>query len=277
MDTIPGSLQARFASAQVILGLTPALLSSIAPSIGEIAMLSSNRPLLSLLLSLGGPAIFCFRTLTYDDPLPILSPSHTIFARTPLRMKRSRAYAISISEYLCAMLAIWNVVDASWDLGNQTIVSWRCDMYFLPFTWAMMAGVVHIVASLAWQFSKTMRAVRAAEASSNEAKRGRSNWYWMAEIWYWIKNDVTPCAAREKRNFLQHQERNAFCLVVFCNVLGQFFAFILLIYGTFLLSSLQFIGARDSIFTVLRYLGSSILCRLILMFEIAGIHAVENP
>lgn len=51
-----------------MLGLLPTLLSTIAPSIPEMALLSSYRPMLSFILSLGAPVIWPSRIFEYSDP-----------------------------------------------------------------------------------------------------------------------------------------------------------------------------------------------------------------
>ena len=269
-DQLEGSVQSAFQSSQVILGLTPTLLSSIAPTVGEICMLSSNRPFLSILLSVGGPAVFCFRAMTYDDPLASLLPSRTFLTRTPMRRKGLGAKitrnVISLLEYMVALGAITNVVEASWMLGIQTIVSWKCEISFLPLTWTSLAMVVHLIASGSWLCSNTMRSMRVGHNQGETAHR----------FWQWTRSEFTLCAARERGGFLDGREQPASRLVVFANIFAQAGSFASVIYGTILLSSLLFIGVLDSFKYVIRYLLSALACRIVLMFELSGMIAVEN-
>jgi hypothetical protein len=83
-DKLPAWLQINFQAAQVMLGLTPTVLAVVAPSIGEISMLSSVRPGLSLLLSPGSPALFSLRPLEQDNPLSILKDRSDVARRQSL-------------------------------------------------------------------------------------------------------------------------------------------------------------------------------------------------
>ena len=265
--------QAAFSSSQVFLGVTPTLLSLVAPTIGELNMLSSNRPLLSFLISLGAPSTFCFRMLTYDDPLQSLVPVRTIFTRTPFgrRSPNSRAVriALSLCEYLFTGAAVGNVIHASWTLGPQTILSWKCQWTFLPFVWTTLSFTVHIIASQAWLFSHTMRAVRATERRSG-------SWGVAGTLRSMIEDELTLSATREKRAFLKHRGRAESRVIVFSNILAQAAGLILILFGTFVLSGLMLIGARDALYFILRFLASGAVSRIILMFEISGMAAVEN-
>jgi len=257
-----------FASAQVVLGLTPTLLSTIAPSVGEICMLSSNRPLLSVLLSLGGPSVFCFRTLEYDDPLSNLVRVQSLFNTRPMRKGGAKAFTISACEYLLALAAIANTMHAGWMLGIDTVISWKCQISCLPVVWACCSLVIHVTASGSWQFSNTMRAVYVASVDERGEKIRRS-------VFEWMVDEFTLCAVKEKRGFLA-QLKQEYWPVLFANVLAQSGAFVLVFFGTLLFSSLLFIGTIDAVGVVCRYMVSTAICRLILMYELRGMAAVET-
>ena len=160
---------ANFASAQVLLGLMPGLLSLAASSIGEISMLSSQRPLLSLLLSMGGPAVYQSRTFRYDYPLK------TLPLRSSIWTARARKWwmLISAGQYLVALLSITNVMQTSWQLGLRTVVVWKCNSSYLPFLYSILLVVIHLIGAGSWYFSKTMNAVRLTEGNHPNS---RSKW-----------------------------------------------------------------------------------------------------
>lgn len=66
-------------SATTMLGLMPTILSYIGLTVGEMALLSSRRPVLTGLLLLGTPAVFATRPFTLNNPaeslVAILGPS----------------------------------------------------------------------------------------------------------------------------------------------------------------------------------------------------------
>lgn len=60
-----------YQAASVIMGLTPTLLASLGPSVAEASLLSTHRPLLSLLsflISLGAPVVYPMRVFDFTDP-----------------------------------------------------------------------------------------------------------------------------------------------------------------------------------------------------------------
>ena len=211
--------KAEFASAQVFLGLTPTLLSSIAPTIGEICILSSNRPLLNFLLSLGCPSVLCFRSLTYDDPVANLRPQRTLFIRTVMRAEGVSATVsrriLSAFEYLLVLAAAANTLHASWTLGLQTVVSWKCQVSFLPFIWSILTIIVHLIASASWRHSEVIRSLQAVETLS--FKRGT-----FATLWQWIVDEGTPCGYREQRGFLRSRKTLESRWIILANFFAQF-------------------------------------------------------
>jgi hypothetical protein len=52
-----------------------------------------------------------------------------------------------------------------------------------------------------------------------------------------------------------------------------------IIFGSLLLSGLLFIGPRDALLVIFRYVASVLVCRIIVMFELAGMreHYIPNP
>jgi hypothetical protein len=58
LSTVSESAKGDMASASVLLGLTPSILSSLGPTLAEVSLLSLRRPILAILISLGSPAIY---------------------------------------------------------------------------------------------------------------------------------------------------------------------------------------------------------------------------
>ncbi len=48
------------------------------------------------------------------------------------------------------------------------------------------------------------------------------------------------------------------------------------IFGTFLMSSFMFLGPKDALSVAGRYMGGTMSCRIILMYEIAGMREVYH-
>jgi len=71
LDNLVESIKSNMGTAQVLLGLTPVILSNFGLKIAEISVMSTQRPLLTLMLTLGAPAIYPTRLLRYDNPFEI--------------------------------------------------------------------------------------------------------------------------------------------------------------------------------------------------------------
>ena len=121
-DLLPNEQQ-NFASANVMLGLTPTILSSIAPSVSEISLLSSRRPLMATLLSIGGPAVYVPRSLTYQSPLAILRPTSGLSRQTRKPMSKRRRWTWVALQYATVAAAVFKVVHTSWQLGLRTVIT----------------------------------------------------------------------------------------------------------------------------------------------------------
>ncbi len=89
LSHVPSDQQANLNSAAVILGIMPTLLSSIGPSIAETSLLSAHRPFLSLLISMGAPAIWPTRIFKYKDPIQALE-GHDMLNLKPVRIWRAK-------------------------------------------------------------------------------------------------------------------------------------------------------------------------------------------
>ena len=66
------SIKSDVGTAQVLFGLLPVILSNFGPTIAEISVMSTQRPLLTLMLAFGAPAVYLTRLFRYDSPLEVL-------------------------------------------------------------------------------------------------------------------------------------------------------------------------------------------------------------
>jgi hypothetical protein len=119
--------KAYISAASILLGLTPIMLSTLALTVSEIGLLSLNRPVLSLILSLGTASVFTSRDLGYsnDDAAEILSQRRGLPNNLIRRLQRSRKmrYTLSVMQYIVTMVSVANVMNTSWQLGLSTVTS----------------------------------------------------------------------------------------------------------------------------------------------------------
>ena len=265
-DELPSQVSLAMASAQVILGLTPTFISTLSPTVGEVSMLSANRPVLSFMISLGCPALFSLRSLEYDDPLALIQwPGRSIFRRRP---SKQQAW-VSALQYLLVLAAIANVIIADGQLGYNTINVWVAGRPYLVYIWSISAIVPHGFSAVAFYLSRSARAVRRL----NEQQRLKEN----KDGWLHARfsREVTVCAAKHRRGYIEHQVDEP-SWVIALSLVASFMGYALIIYGTILFPSLLFIGPLDAFTIIMRYFGSTVVCRMILLYELNGIIAVES-
>jgi len=281
-DLLPNEQQ-NFASANVMLGLTPTILSSIAPSVGEISLLSSRRPLMATLLSIGGPAVYVARSLTYQSPIAILRPTSSLFTQTRKPMSDRRHWPWLALQYAAAAAAVFNVAHTSWQLGSRTVITWKCNTSYMPVLWSTLAAVIHIVAAIGWHSSYAMRQLR------NEQRLSHGVSTWLSGLAQTVRQELTLSVDADVRLHAHKtcatdggasdtapvEERDEFWLTIFAMQLADIASFVHLVFGTLVFSSLMFIATLDAATVVLRYMVSGLLCRFVLLYELSGMRSAE--
>ncbi|KAI5924581.1 hypothetical protein F4810DRAFT_664254 [Camillea tinctor] len=254
------------ASAQVLLGVMPTILALIGPSTEELALLTvvARRPLLALLLALGCPSVYLSRAFEYRDPDGLLQDR-----KDRLRQWRpfpAAQWTISFCEYALAIMAVVNTALLDWDLGIKTICSFLSDTVIAPTIWGLLAVAIHIVGTI------TLRLRVRREYGPRDAGEGTTftDWLWrtpdrLKEICRW---EFIPSVAQGSIRVKTFPETKTFIFLawflspgIICHI----------IFGTILMSSLTFIGPKDAFGVVGRYMLSVLACRIILMYEIAGL------
>jgi hypothetical protein len=272
---IASDITTNFNSATVVLGFMPTLLATIGPSIAEMAVLSSYRPFLGFLIALGAPANWPTRLLEYNYPARVLGSSGNeargvlLVVHIAPRFKWTVA-PISALQYILAAAAVVNVAWTSVELGRRSILSWGCTTTFGPLLWTSLAGVVHLVAVASFvcvrkgAYSKELQKNgEDFESRSATSKIGRR----LAGM---MTSEVTIYV--EQR--LHEDDENARVppIAVVSNVLAGCGGFVHLVFGTIIFSSLLFVSVWDALNHILtRYNISAIVCRLIVVIEVAGL------
>ncbi|CAM1501969.1 Fc.00g039530.m01.CDS01 [Cosmosporella sp. VM-42] len=286
--------------AQVLLGVMLTVLALLGASTDEMAMLTivGKRPLLTLLLSIGSPSAYISRAFDYTDPADILS-------KHPNRLKQWRPsewrylIPITIAEYGIAAAAATNVATISWELGIRCISLVGTDTIYLPLLWAcigilvQMAGAVVLRLRLrGWrdksaEFGEQHEAsivLKENEMAKDANKRGvpleASAGQTFGSFLKWIRNiggrlggicrtEFVPSAATEfDVHIITFLERKIFLVAAW---LLSTIMILHIVSGTLVYASLTFIGTQDAIGVVSRYIGSVAVCRVLLMYELAGL------
>ncbi|CAF9928907.1 MAG: hypothetical protein GOMPHAMPRED_005250 [Gomphillus americanus] len=300
---LPQQIALAMAGAQVILGLAPALISSLSPSVGEISMLSANRPLLSLLLVMASPALWSPRFLEYDDPLEVLKPQkNTPFDQRRRYVVGKREKWISAGQYTIAILAMFATFGISWQLGYYSVSSWKVGCPELIFIWSCLVLIPHLVASVSWYYSYTMAAERVANRFERQEENDRFGWFKAS-----FMRETTICAAKRRRSYLKHRSgrrggssdsqlpmgvsyvgdqtanssdslehlKKEHWWVLWSNIVAGWMGWVQVVYGTCVFSSLLFIGPLNAFACIMSYVGATLVCRGVMTYELQGMRAVE--
>lgn len=178
-------------NACILLGLLPIFVATFGPTIAEIALLSSRRPLPSFLLSVGVPAIFIIRPMAYADPLELLTPTRGEFTIPRLTDKRL-ALLLSGAEYLVVSLAIVNILWVSYELQLRTVLAWKC-LPFMPVVWALLPCIIHLLAAWTFNHSAVMRRVKLEHQTDSLGRRDSL----ATRFFTWVRTEFILCANQE--------------------------------------------------------------------------------
>ena len=248
-------------NAGILLGLLPIFVATFGPTIAEIALLSSRRPLLNFLLSVGVPAIFITRPMAYADPLELLTPVWGEFA-IPRFTNERLARALSGAEYLLVSLALTNILWVSYGLQLRTVLAWKC-LSFMPVVWALLPCVVHLLAAWLFIHSGVMRRVKLEHQTDSLGRRhslGR-------RFGSWVRTESVLCANQADETL---QDTSLEVLAVTLNWLATVMGSIHVIFGIVVFAGLLFISLLDASNVAVRHMVSILVCRLVLKFEISG-------
>jgi hypothetical protein len=274
LATASERVKASFGGTSILLGLAPTTLSVLGPSVAEMALFSLHRPFLSLLLSLGAPAVFPGRFLLWDDPLKANEPSTGAFIVRPL--SKYVTILVSVFQYLLAATCCGNVFHAVYAIGIRSVVSWDCKSSYWPLLWVLFSLIIHITATTSLRAAiqrKKSTALRQHESESeppHEIQRPG-----MTGIKAFIRSEFTPSANIEWQVSDLYDVKVG-PLAVVLQYTGALVSVCHLLFGTLLFSSLLFIGVGDAVILILRFIGSALFCRIVLQFEMGGMIRVVD-
>lgn len=239
-------MKANMAGAAVLLGLTPAILAALGPSVEEISSLFivARRPLLGICIAAGAPSLYPFRTIDYKKVIETLGDRNSHVH--PIHFTRPYQYIVMILEVIVAAGAIFNNATNSYQLGMQTICVFAAHLWYLPLLWAFLGILAHLFGSWAlW--------------SRLNCERPYKN------VFDWFRIQFTPIA-QQKPLVVQPCEETVFSVVISWWV--SVYIACHLIFGTLTFSSLIFITVRDAVSVIGRFVISLLMCRAILMCEL---------
>lgn len=265
MDRTVKNVESQTASTGVLLGLLASILSILGSSPVELGLLTTSRPLLSLLLALAAPVINPLRLFEYVDPKSMLEGLQKSLKVKPTQQRVSPWLVVTV-QFALAIAAVVNVTMVSYDLYSKAFsVVLACRHRYHIFLWSLgvpaalwVAGFVALMSRSEFQLVGRSHVV---------ATRWVRLLEWASR---WPGNEVTLCREQGRRHFHWNQENGWFFWVSQALALGTVGH---IFYGTAVLSGYQFIAPSDALGIVARYVASAWVSRLILRSELAGMAA----
>ncbi|KAH7142796.1 hypothetical protein B0J13DRAFT_50892 [Dactylonectria estremocensis] len=294
-------LKVSMTSAQVLLGVMPTIVALLGPSRDEIAMLANvgRRPLLALGLAFGSPSAYFSRAFEYSEPAKILS--HAENRHKQWRPKHALTQAlVSSVEYLVTAAAVVNVLNNTLQVDRWAINSLSSDTDFLPTVWVGLGACLHIFSCIVFRLRlqgwrhKQRRGDETDEQSKSEENNNTdespeesrqgllgSSLGHLKSLSRWLKDtgprlfriatttELVPCAASSYVVRIKvFRESKTFLLAAWWE---STFTILHLVFGTLIFSGMLFVGSKDALGVVGRYIAGAAVCRVILMYELAGL------
>lgn len=251
------------ASAQAVLGLAAPLLASLGQSLAKISLLSSQRPMLSFLIVLGAPAVSHSRIRIHPPVRRAEIPP-----RKP-RCGETQAVVLGHNDTsgVCFVVAAAvSNIELALDIGVRSVLAWSCNSWALPLLWILYPISLHGVCFIGHYYMIP----RERGESKVERPRISNRSSWVDRLW---TLEVLPTVNRERGPILRVPPTTTAILL---QIVASALAFIHVVLGTMILSSLIFIGFHDTLRILARFVASALVCRGILMFELAGIREVSR-
>ncbi|KAH8658398.1 hypothetical protein BX600DRAFT_514890 [Xylariales sp. PMI_506] len=263
-------IQSSMSSAQVLLGLTPTILGLLGISTEELSLLSivGRRPILAMLLSLASPSVFVSRAFEYSNPVDMMQDRRGRLRQYSPRGKRF--WALSVTQYAIAVGAVINIVLICRDLGLNTICIFWSNTIYAPAIWAVLVMTIHLLGAIVMRIRVKRVFEDPVESGLVYEKVCWMTWFRkMPDRIRSLRRTEHVPAVRQKDVFLVvFPERPLFVflswflsIVIVCHV----------IFGTLVLSSTTFVGPRDALAILGRFMTSVLCCRVVCMYEIAGL------
>jgi hypothetical protein len=260
--------------------------------VAEISLLSAHRPVLSFLISMGAPAIWPTRIFEYNDPEKILTGDGGVFIFGAIHTWWI-ATAISVCQYIFAIGALANIVTTSVELGQKSILSWGCTTTFLPLLWTTLASFIHVIAATSHTLARSRRhptqsgnteslpslkgRVHATSVAARSKEKPRLSFMsLLRNLTRAAKQETTICANHKVKPYHDSNLMTSHLAISF-NVAAACLGFLHIVFGTLVFSSLQFITVWDVFNSIIwRYILSTVVCRVILIVELAGLRTSKH-
>lgn len=255
LTNITQSIQSNLASADILLGLTPQILSFAGPSRGELALLSTHEPVFTGLLSFGFPSMLVtslFGSVDVAEILrrPVARTARAYHSWLRRQSKRLQWCALAVL-YALAAGAVSNNIYTSIYLDARTASGWRCGANYMPLMWSISGCSIAAIEAVAVR-TRSLTGLRAG-------LRPRQGHGGVVGIAY---GQIHKCIVPEAQDT---------CYTEIMFGIASLMSVVQGILGTVVLSSLLFVSFLDALPILVRYQTSAAVCNILLRLELAGL------
>ncbi|KAF1810847.1 hypothetical protein P152DRAFT_460138 [Eremomyces bilateralis CBS 781.70] len=212
----------------------------------------AKRPLLSALLAAGSPAVFPLRSFEYtrtiEDLLERDFQKPAIF--------NDLDPVILVLEYLLAAASVGNIGELCYRLGGRVLSAIFTGDEQHYFIWAWIGLAIHGFGALTL-YRRTKVTTLGGEYDQHHG--------------HTVFNQF-KLQARQTRLCIEIRRESLLFLAIY------WFTTLLtvchIVYGTILFSSMLFISVEDAISVIARLMGSVIVCRIVLSYELVNLQSI---
>jgi hypothetical protein len=258
MENTTEGTKAAMGATTVLLGLTPVVLSSLGNSTAEMSVLSLRRPFLTLCLAIGSPLLLSTRPFQYSDPIETLRVRRIKSRLLPHKPPNWLPGLISGLEYSLAFAAGANAVHVAYSIGLRAVgLVLSPNFRYGVLIWIFIGVGIHALAALG-----ISGRAKFSSATDGAGIVGRPSF--TTSIWH----ELTPCVYHQSSILEWKDETLLHRAIQLFVSLG---ITIHLVFGTAILSSVYLIAVSDAVVIIGRLGASTLICRILLMFELSGI------
>ena len=259
LEHLPETVKADMASAGVLLGLLPAILGILGSSTVEVSCLATRRPILAFLLCLGSPAVNPVRLYDYKDTLEnILDLGATV--QLPF-MTGSSQRIVLVLKYVLVLAAIANVSLVNYDISLGTVWNPACSNTFFTVLYGVLTIFPHFAGIMAFS--------RRVEIHFTDQQDAKQRLGILRRLRYEFTFNSRPSE-------LQVRLKKGTLIFIILASTTTTLTVLHIIWGIYTFSSLLFIGSKDALAVVARYIASVIVCRAVLMHELASMKGASG-
>jgi hypothetical protein len=268
LGQLPETRKAEMGASTVLLGAMPTMLQALGSTTAETSLLSLHRPFLSLLLSIGSPAVVTMGDTDVANLLTSLSSSPTRPLRRFSQMQRGgtqslAASIICLGQYAGAGVAAAIVAVMAYQLSVHAITVCAPEIIYLLPLWTVIAVVIHALSVLALRLRIPVR----EHWRKAQGPEGSS-------VGMLIQNEFTlSCFQKVNVTGITPNPDVPWTFYVMSWLLN-IVSVMHVVFGTVIMSSLLFFSVADSVLILGLYMTSALICRCVVHFELAGMKEV---